>query len=216
MMRLKLPGAVLALALSAAACTGPAPPPPAAQPPPQPAAVALPPQPLPPPSAPVVGAIPPAQVPAAVASLQTELARRLKPQTSSGAVAITRSPDGGAKLSFDALRAFEPGSAQLRPEMLTRLADCAAAIEASGGFVVHLVGYGPDAPAPDIESLAERRATTAAAYLLSRGAAPGRVRAEGRVLQADDQAQRLELVFEPIVEGRELLAWMPPSMPALK
>lgn len=161
---------------------------------------------------PVAGAITAAQSPAVLAALQADLARRLKPETSAGAVAVLRLADGAPRVVLDIAQAFEVDSAQLRPETLSRLADCAAAVQSAGAFVVHVIGTGPAARQPDVESLAERRATSAVAYLQSRGTPASRVRAEGRA--SPNGMPRLELVFEPIISGREVRAWMAPASAA--
>ncbi len=167
---------------------------------------------------PVAGAIPAGQASAAVDALNAELVRRLRPDANQAALRIARLPDGALRVILAADVTFEVDSAQMRAETLERIADCAAAAQAPGAFVVHVLGEAA-APGSDDVGLAERRASSVAAYLLSRGLAPSRVRIEGRrsgVPAGGVATRALELVFEPIVEGREVRAWMPPVIAAPK
>lgn len=199
-MRLR---AVLAPALATllAACAAQSPAPVA---PPAVAPVALPAA-----SVPVDGALPVAQSAVVLANLRDDLVRRLRPEASAGAVGVLQPPGGAPRVVLDVARAFEVDSAQMQPETLLRLAECALAVQSAGAFVVHVVGRGEPAPDAALESLAERRANSVAAYLVGRGLMGSRVRAEGRAASARPAA--LELVFEPVIAGREVRAWMPPQ-----
>jgi len=159
---------------------------------------------------PVAGAITVAQSATAVDGLQSDLVRLLKPQTSAGVVGVSRRADGAPRVLLDVNQSFEVSSAQMRAETLLRIVDCAMAARTSGAFVVHVLGYGEPASSPDIESLAERRASSVASYLVANGVLASRVRNEGRITRDREAARRIELVFEPIIEGREVRAWMPP------
>ena len=161
----------------------------------------------------VAGAIPADRVAAVLDALQADLAGRLKPDAGRGVIVVSRRADGAPRVTIDVAQSFEAGSAQMRAETLLRIAECATAAQ-TAAVVVHVIGSGEPAATADGESLAERRAASVAAYLQERGLPASRVRAEGRVTRDRDAVRRLELVFEPIVEGREVRAWMPPTAPA--
>lgn len=161
-------------------------------------------------SAPVVGAIPVDQVAIRVDALQANLAQRLPAERGSGVIGVSRRADGAPRLLLDTAQSFEVGSAQLRAGMLLRLADCATAVSGAGAFVVHVIGLNEPGSKADGETLGERRAVAVLSYLRARGLPASRLRAEGRAAADAAAAQRLELVFEPIVQGREVRAWMPP------
>lgn len=161
-------------------------------------------------SAPVVGAIPLDQLGTRVDALQATLAQRLQAERGSGVIGVSRRADGAPRLLLDTAQSFEVGSAQLRAGMLLRLADCATAVTGAGAFVVHVIGLNEPGTRADGETLGERRAVAVLSYLRQRGLPASRLRAEGRAAADAAAAQRLELVFEPIVQGREVRAWMPP------
>ena len=89
---------------------------------------------------PVAGAIPAGQASAAVDALNAELVRRLRPDANQAALRIARLPDGALRVILAADVTFEVDSAQMRAETLERIADCAAAAQAPGAFVVHVLG----------------------------------------------------------------------------
>lgn len=200
--------AAVALSLLLAACAGRVPPP--AQPlPPEPVVVVTAAKPVAPPAVaipayPVSDAIPEAQASAVLDALQADLARRLQARANASA-SVTRSSAGAPLVALFADSTFEVESAQMRAPTLLLLADCAYAAHAAGAFVVHVLGYAGTAEDAD---LAERRAATITSYLISQGLPASRVRTEARVTAGTPR--RIEIVFEPIVAGREVRAWMPP------
>lgn len=186
--------ALLALLLSACAAVSAPVPPPARPVAAAPVAVLL----------PADKAIPPAQQAGAIAALDAALKSRLSSLPLSDA---WRRIGGGVqppRLVIEADRAFEAGTAQLRPALLLPLAEAAAASRVGGAWVLHAIGRAPTAAEAD---LAERRAASVIAYLGTQGIAASRLRAETR----SGTARQIELHFEPIVEGREAQAWMPPA-----
>jgi outer membrane protein OmpA-like peptidoglycan-associated protein len=182
------------LALAGCASKAPVTPPP----------VALPASTAQPTAFPVAGAMPAARVDATVEALRVDLAQRLAEH----GVAVTRGGDDSLRLRFDAESSFEADSAQMRAATLLPAADCAVALRGAGAFVVQVLGRAPNAVAV---ALAERRASSIAAFLIAQGVPAARVRVSGQ--RAAGVAQ-IELVYEPIVEGREVRAWMAPIEPA--
>lgn len=186
---------LLTALLSACAATPVAAPVAAAQPAPAPVlAVAL----------PVGVAIPPARQAGAIAALDAAMKTRLSALPLSDA--WRRIGGGGQppRLVIEADRAFEAGSAQLRPALLLPLAETAAASRAGGAWVLHAVGRAPTAADAD---LAERRAASVIAYLGTQGIVASRLRAETR----SGTGRQIEVHLVPIVEGSEAQAWMPPG-----
>lgn len=161
-------------------------------------------------SAPVAGAIAVDQLAARVDALQAALAQQLPPARGSGVLGVSRRADGAPRLLLDSAQSFEVGSAQLRADQLLQLANCASAVKDAGAFVVHVIGFNEPGSKVDGQTLGERRAVAVLSYLRERGLPVSRLRAEGRAASDAMAAQRLELVFEPIVQGREVRAWMPP------
>lgn len=152
-----------------------------------------------------VGAISEAQSAAVISAFNAALAGKLA--GCKAACKLLTAKDRPTRVLLDADLAFEVGSAQLRPELLLPLADAVVASRSAGAWVIHVIGHS-DAEAD--AGLAERRATAVAAYLSGQGVAGGRLRAEGRAAR-DGATRRVELVFAPIIEGREVRAWMPPE-----
>lgn len=150
---------------------------------------------------PMPGAIASERVEAAVEALRGDLSQRLAEHR----LAVTRGGDSSLRLRFDAEASFEADSAQLRAATLLPLADCAAALHGAGAFVVLVRGQAADAAAVD---LAERRAASVAAVLVAQGVPAARVRASA--WRAAGSAQ-VELIYQPVVEGREARAWMAPT-----
>lgn len=152
----------------------------------------------------VTGALPAAQLPAALVAFNARLKAGLA--DAAGSLRLQPERDQASRLLLDADRAFEAGSAQLKPELLLPLSEVAAATR-GGAWVVHVIGHADRA---EDRSLAERRATALVSYLAGQGLSGGRLRSEARS-ERDGAGHRLELVFAAIVEGRELRAWMPPE-----
>ncbi len=164
------------------------------------------------PSFPVRDAIHAEQLPAVLAALQMELTRRLRPEIDSALLKLSVTSDGSMKLILNSDAAFESDSAQMHAGMLVRLSEYAAA--ARGPYVVHVLGFADAVSGAAESSLAQRRAVSIAAYLISQGLPANRVRVESRPAResSGDAAMRqpVELILEAIVAGREGRAWMPP------
>lgn len=162
----------------------------------------------------VAGALPQAQLPAVLAAFNGALKAKLGGV--SGFWRLQPERDRPMRVVLDAERAFETGSAQLRPELLLPLSEIATATRgggsasagaSAGAWVIHVIGHAERA---EDASLSERRATAIAAYLAEQEVPGGRLRAETRS-EKNGAGHRIELVFAAIVEGRELRAWMPPG-----
>ncbi|MDP3295131.1 MAG: hypothetical protein Q8M37_10405 [Nevskia sp.] len=162
----------------------------------------------------VAGALPQAQLPAVLAAFNGAVKTTLG--EASGIWRLQPERDRPTRVVLDAERAFETGSAQLRPELLLPLSEIATATRggsgagagaSAGAWVIHVIGHAERA---EDTSLTERRATAIAAYLAEQGVPGGRLRAETRS-EKNGAGHRIELVFAAIVEGRELRAWMPPG-----
>lgn len=157
----------------------------------------------------VAGALPPAQLPAVLAAFNGALKATLG--ETSGIWRLQPERDRPTRVVFDADRAFETGSAQLRPELLLPLSELAKAARAgnatAGPWVIHVIGHAERA---EDASLSERRATAIASYLAEQDVPGGRLRAETRS-EKNGAGHRIELVFATIVQGRESRAWMPPG-----
>lgn len=157
----------------------------------------------------VAGALPPAQFPAVLAAFNGALKGTLG--ETSGIWRLQPERDRPTRVVLDAERAFETGSAQLRPELLLPLSEIAKAARGgnanAGPWVIHVIGHVERA---EDASLSERRATAIASYLAEQDVPGGRLRAETRS-EKNGAGHRIELVFAAIVEGRESRAWMPPG-----
>ncbi len=157
----------------------------------------------------VAGALPQAQLAAVLATFNAELKATLG--ASSGSWRLVPERDRATRVVFDADRAFETGSAQLRPELLLPLSEIARAARggnvSAGPWVIHVIGH---AERTEDLGLSERRATAIASYLAEQDVPGGRLRAETRS-DKNGAGHRIELVFAAIVEGRESRAWMPPG-----
>ncbi|WP_295684388.1 OmpA family protein [uncultured Nevskia sp.] len=157
----------------------------------------------------VAGALPPAQLAAVLTTFNAELKAKLG--ASSGSWRLVPERDRAMRVVFDADRAFETGSAQLRPELLLPLSELAKAARggnaSAGPWVIHVIGHAERA---EDASLSERRATAIASYLAEQDVPGGRLRAETRN-EKNGAGHRIELVFAAIVAGRESRAWMPPE-----
>jgi outer membrane protein OmpA-like peptidoglycan-associated protein len=158
----------------------------------------------------IADAIPEAQQVAVIAGFDAELKARLAALPLSPAYRLVSS--GGSqpsRLILEPDRAFEFGSAQLKPELLLPLADTVEATGLGGAWVVHVIAIAATADEAD---LAERRSASVLAYLASQGLRGGRLRAETR----SGGAASLEVQFVPIIQGREARAWMPPESVAAR
>lgn len=153
---------------------------------------------------PAVSAIPIAGEAATVTALDAALKQRLGRLPLSDAYRRVGGDGQPPRLLIDADRAFEVGSAQLKPALLLPLAEAAAASRDSGAWVLHAIGRARDAAEAD---LAERRAASVIAYLGSQGIPGGRLRSETR----SGGVSQIELHFAPILDGHEARAWMPPA-----
>lgn len=158
----------------------------------------------------VAGALPQAQLPAVLAAFNGALKAALGGASDIWRLQLER--DRPTRVVLDAERAFETGSAQLRPELLLPLSEIATATRggsgtAAGAWVIHVIGHAERA---EDASLTERRATAIASYLAEQEVPGGRLRAETRS-EKNGAGHRIELVFAAIVEGRESRAWMPPG-----
>ncbi|HUS24165.1 MAG TPA: ribonuclease R [Candidatus Binatia bacterium] len=110
-------------------------------------------------------------------------------------------------LQLDPERAFEAQSAQLRLPALDACGAIAGAVMQQPATVVHVVSYAPaDSGIEAALGLAARRAASLQDELVREGLFAGRVRAEGR-----EGTPRIELHFQPVVQGREAAAWVPPG-----
>ncbi len=148
------------------------------------------------------GEIDATELPAYLAAQQKALRKALQPAVDSGLLRVGAGRDGSARVQL-ADAAFDPQSAQLRPQALLPLTALADTLQRDRASVLHVVAFDPvDA------SLAERRALAAAAVLVADGAAVTRVRAESRRSSRDS---RVVFVFTPVVAGRGVRAWMPPA-----
>lgn len=129
-------------------------------------------------------------------------------------------PDGALRLRAGSDESFEPGAATLEPAALAFYARVAKLLRGYGPAVLHVLVHGDvatdDEPSLDLSA---RRAASLQNVLVGAGAPAGRLRTEGRANRepATDDAgaaaanRRVELVFRPVIAGREPEAWMPPA-----
>lgn len=177
----------------------------------------------PPPGVAAVGAPlpvwPAAQAAAEYAAFGAEVSRRITREGLAVPVQLTQVGDGTLRARLGVEESFAPGSAQLLASALSTYAELAAAIVARPGVVTHVLVHGEASEVDPSADLTARRAASIVHYLATRGVAGARLRGEGRgtseplTLVAADRAlnARVELVFKPVVAGREADAWVPPA-----
>jgi outer membrane protein OmpA-like peptidoglycan-associated protein len=158
----------------------------------------------------VEDAIPAVQAAAVAKAMQTELLQRLPAGAVPSVQRIATAADGAPSVTINAA-AFEVGSAQMRPATLAPVAQCAAVAQSFGAVVVHVLGLADAMATGKANGLAERRAAAVAAYLAELGVAETRIRVSQARASTAAANGSVELVFEPIIVGREARAWMPPS-----
>lgn len=128
--------------------------------------------------------------------------------------------DGVLRLRAGSDESFEPGTAQLKPAALAFYAQVASVLRGYGPAVLHVVVHGDVATdeEPSLD-LSARRAASLQNVLIGAGAPAARLRAEGRAdrepatdgANAAEANRRVDLVFRPVIAGREPEAWMPPA-----
>ena len=161
----------------------------------------------------------------AVGDEMDRLSRRLAEQFAgdikTATLQLSRLPGGLILLELSGAAAFESGSAELPPAALDFYARLADVIRRNDATVLHVIAHADAASRDDTaQSLSERRAASAASYLTNLGVPGTRLRYEGRgarePLATSDTAEgqrrnrRLDFVVRPVVDGREVQAWMPP------
>ena len=142
--------------------------------------------------------------------LQSELQKELKRQpVLQGPVEIL--PGSQLRLALSVTETFEPQAAQFKVAALMPYAAIAGALRRQPGAVVHVLMY--SASDPELEAplrLGARRVASVHSELSRSGVPLTRLRAESRDLPSG-QAERLELILKPVVQGQEALAWVPPE-----
>jgi outer membrane protein OmpA-like peptidoglycan-associated protein len=134
---------------------------------------------------------------------------------------MQRLRDDTLKLTLDSEVSFDYDSDRIKPAFRSTLDKLADVLRKYDRTVVHVVGHTDSTGSAEYnQRLSERRASSVASYLESRGVDPSRVRYEGRgeseprdtnATEAGRQLnRRVEIYLKPIVEGQEQRAYDPP------
>lgn len=153
------------------------------------------------------------------AAFRDTLQRRIVDGDLAVPIQLTQDPDRTLRVRLGADETFAPASAQLLPAALATYATIAGAVAAHPGVVTHVLVHGETGSAEPATDLTARRAASVVHYLATRGLAVARLRGEGRgtaepyTLGLDGAVmnRRVELVFKPVIAGREAEAWVPPA-----
>jgi outer membrane protein OmpA-like peptidoglycan-associated protein len=136
-------------------------------------------------------------------------------------IEMQRLRDDTLKLTLDSEVSFDYDSDRIKPAFRSTLDKLADVLRKYDRTVVHVVGHTDSTGSAEYnQRLSERRASSVASYLESRGVDPSRVRYEGRgeseprdtnATEAGRQLnRRVEIYLKPIVEGQEQRAYDPP------
>ncbi|RCX30174.1 OmpA family protein [Thioalbus denitrificans] len=136
-------------------------------------------------------------------------------------IEMQRLRDDTLKLTLDSEVSFDYDSDRIKPAFRSTLDKLADVLRKYDRTVVHVVGHTDSTGSAEYnQRLSERRASSVANYLQSRGVDPSRVRYEGRgeseprdtnATEAGRQLnRRVEIYLKPIVEGQEQRAYDPP------
>jgi len=136
-------------------------------------------------------------------------------------IEMQRLRDDTLKLTLDSEVSFDYDSDRIKPAFQSTLDKLADVLRKYDRTVVHVVGHTDSTGSAEYnQRLSERRASSVANYLQSRGVDPSRVRYEGRgeseprdtnATEAGRQLnRRVEIYLKPIVEGQEQRAYDPP------
>lgn len=136
-------------------------------------------------------------------------------------IEMQRLRDDTLKLTLDSEVSFDYDSDRIKPAFQSTLDKLADVLRKYDRTVVHVVGHTDSTGSAEYnQRLSERRASSVANYLQSRGVDPARVRYEGRgeseprdtnATEAGRQLnRRVEIYLKPIVEGQEQRAYDPP------
>lgn len=176
--------------------------------------------------APIVGAVAGAIAGGAVGGYmdrqRNELKRKLEEEERNRQLSVNQMPDGSLNVAVAADVTYDTGSAVLKPQAKAALDKLATTITDFNSTVIHVVGHTDSVGAPENnQGLSERRASSVASYLISRGVPAQRLRQEGRgerelLVRSGDNVneprnRRVDIVIKAIVEGNEQAAYTPPG-----
>lgn len=153
-----------------------------------------------------------------LARLERELERRVARREWGVPLQLSRSPDAQLRLRLGADETFDPGSAQLRTQVLALYGEIAAVLRGAA-VVTHVLVHGDAGEPEPATGLTARRAAAVMSYLVTLDVPAALLRSEGRgarepaTPEPDAAAanRRVELVLKPIVRGQEPEAWRPPA-----
>lgn len=152
---------------------------------------------------------------------QREFERELEDERAANQLEIERLRDDTLKLTVDSEVSFDFDRSEIKPAFKPSLDKLAAVLGKYDRTIVHVVGHTDSVGRDDYnQQLSERRASSVANYLASRGVPQGRLRSEGRgereprdsnATEAGRQLnRRVELFVKPVVEGKEREAYETP------
>ena len=145
---------------------------------------------------------------------QREFERELEDERAANQLESERLRDDTLKLTVDSEVSFDFDRSEIKPAFKPSLDKLAAVLGKYDRTIVHVVGHTDSVGRDDYnQQLSERRASSVANYLASRGVPQGRLRSEGRgereprdsnATEAGRQLnRRVELFVKPVVEGKE-------------
>ena len=153
---------------------------------------------------------------------EAELQRKLAAEATRKELKVTRLPNGSLKVGLAGDASFDTNSATIRTDAQQTFAKIAEVLKDYDKTIIHVIGH-TDSRGSDQhnQALSERRSAAVANFIAVRGVQDSRIRREGRgeyepvasndTVQGRAANRRVDIVIQPVVEGRENEAYQAPS-----
>lgn len=150
-----------------------------------------------------------------------ELEEKLAAERARNELQIVRLSDNALKIGVASDASFDVDSATLKGQAQSTFSRIAAVLKDYDATVIHIVGHTDSTGSAQYnQALSQRRAGSVTSHLVAQGVTNQRLRQEGRgesepIADNDTAAgrtrnRRVDIVIQPVVEGRENQAAQPP------
>lgn len=151
-----------------------------------------------------------------------DMEQKLAKEQAAKELQISQLPDGSLKVGVASDATFDVDSAQLKPQALQTYAKIASVLKDYPKTVVWVVGHTDSTGTAQYnQQLSERRAQAVGSTIISDGLPGQRVRELGRgesgpvasndTAEGRQQNRRVDIIIQPIVQGKENQAYVPPA-----